>query len=196
MAARNRTSRVHRIIIAGFGGQGVLTLGKLLCAAAISEGREVTYLPSYGSEVRGGTANCHVTISDGQIFNPAIEVADSTIIMNRPSFEKFGKIVGPGGIVALNTSLVDAGDYARSQKVTLIPIRATELALEMGNIVVANVLLLGAFNRAVRACRMESIEQALRDLMAGRKSSGLELNLKALSEGARLADELLRTGNR
>jgi len=179
-------------MIAGFGGQGILTLGRLLCVGAMNEGKQVTYLPSYGSEVRGGTAHCHVVISPEPIFSPFVETADSLIILNHPSFERFGEIVRPGGLVVLNTSMVEPGDYERTHRVRLLLVSATELAAEMGNVVVGNVLLLGAFVAASDVCALDSVEGALRELLAGPKSSTIEINLKALHRGAEIAAETAR----
>jgi len=192
--AQQTASSEHRIMIAGFGGQGVLTLGKLLCVSAMNEGKQVTYLPSYGTEVRGGTAHCHVVISPERIFDPLVETADSLIILNYPSFERFRHILRPGGVAVLNASLVDPGEYAAHQQVTVVPIRATELAAEMGNVLVANVLLLGAFLEATELCRRESVELALRQFLTGPKSRDMELNLAALHRGSRLAAETLQPG--
>ncbi len=192
MSLKDSTREVHRIIIAGFGGQGVLTLGRLLCMSAMSEGKEVTYLPSYGSEVRGGTANCHVVISPDQIFSPFVEKADSLIILNRASFERFRDAIRPGGLLVVNTSLVELGDYESTHQVTVLPVPATEQAAELGNVLVGNVLLLGAFRKATGICCRKSVEQAIRQLLTGRKSRDIEVNQKALERGTQLAAELLQ----
>jgi 2-oxoglutarate ferredoxin oxidoreductase subunit gamma len=97
----------HRLIVAGFGGQGILTLGKLLCMAAMREGKKVTYLPAYGPEVRGGTANCQVVISSGIIYSPLVEQADSAIILNQLSYERFARALKPSGLLLVNSSGVD-----------------------------------------------------------------------------------------
>ena len=185
-------SQEHRIFIAGFGGQGILTLGKLLCLSAMNEGKQVTHLPSYGAEVRGGTAHCHVVISPTQIFSPLVEEADSLIILNELSFERFGNSIKPGGLLVLNSSLADAGDYANRHEVTVLPLPATERATEMGNVLVANAIMLGAFTRATRICRNESVERAFRHLLTGKRSKHLEINLEALRTGVLLADEVLQ----
>jgi len=184
---QNTANHEHRLIVAGFGGQGVLTLGKLLCLAAISEGKQVTYLPSYGSEVRGGTANCNVVISTGEIFSPVVERADSLIILNELSFERFGGLVEEGGLLVLNTSLVDPGDYAQAHSARVLGVAATERALELGNLVVANVIMLGAFLGASGLCKSANVEKALGQTLTGRKSAALEINLCALQEGLELA---------
>ncbi|MFW6182129.1 MAG: 2-oxoacid:acceptor oxidoreductase family protein [Spirochaetota bacterium] len=187
MQREDNTTPEHRIIIAGFGGQGVLTLGRLLCMSAMEEGREVTYLPSYGSEVRGGTANCHVVISEAQIFSPFVETADSAVIMNYPSFERFGGAIRPGGLLVLNTSLVDLPGQQADPDHELVGIPATRRAAELGNVLVANVILLGALLESRRLCRPESVKETLRDYLSGPKSDTIELNLEALELGRGLA---------
>ncbi len=187
--AKDATDQEHRITIAGFGGQGILTMGRLLCGSAMKDGKQVTYLPSYGSEVRGGTAHCYVVISPEPIFSPFVEMADSLIIFNHPSFERFGDAIRAGGLVLLNSSMVEPGDYERTHRVVLVPIRATELAAEMGNVVVGNVLLLGAFVAVSGICRLESVEGALREFLTGPKTSTLELNLRALRRGAEIGTQ-------
>ncbi len=181
-------SKEHRIFVAGSGGQGVLTLGKLLCLATINEGQKVTFLPSYGAEVRGGTAHCHIVISPEQIFNPIVEQADALIILNEQSFERFGETIRPGGLVLVNSSLIQPGDYESTHEVALLRVPATERATELGNVVVANVLLLGAFVQASGICEHKSIELALRRSLTGRKSESIGINLKAFALGAKLAD--------
>ncbi len=177
--------REHRIIAAGFGGQGILTLGRLLCIAAMREGKMVTYMPSYGAEVRGGTANCQVVISPGTIYSPLVEQADSLIIMNQPSYERFRDALKPGGLVALNSSAVEP-DGATSD-IELLPLPAAETAADMGNARVGNVIMLGAFAEVTGLIRQESAREALREVFTGRKAEMLDLNLEALEAGARMA---------
>ena len=182
-------SQEQRIIVAGFGGQGILTLGKLLCLSAMHDGRQVTYFPSYGAEVRGGTANCSIVISPTRIFSPVVEEADSLIIFNALSLERFGDSIRPGGLLVLNTSLADLGDYASRHAVTIVSVPATERAVEMGNVLVANTIMLGAFTRATRICRDETVEQALRLTLTGKRSKHIDINLRAFHGGATLAKE-------
>ena len=185
-------SHEHRIIVAGFGGQGILTLGKMLCLSAMNEGRQVTYFPSYGAEVRGGTANCNIVISPSQIFSPIVEDADSLIILNELSLERFGDSIKPGGLLVLNTSLADVGDYSSRHEVTMLPLPATERAIQMGNVLVANTIMLGAFVRTTHICRDGSIEQALRQTLTGKRSKHMDINLEAFRTGALLAEEVLQ----
>ena len=192
MTSPREASQEHRTIIAGFGGQGVLTLGRLLCLAVMSEGKQVTYLPSYGAEVRGGTANCNVVISPERIFSPVVELADSLIMLNALSFERFGDSITPGGLLVLNSSLAEPGDFASRHDATVLPLPATERAAELGNVLVANAMMLGALVRATRMCRDESAEQALRRSMTGKRSRHVDINLEAVRAGILMADELLR----
>ncbi|MBS3761853.1 MAG: 2-oxoacid:acceptor oxidoreductase family protein [Planctomycetes bacterium] len=189
MNADISTADEHRIIIAGFGGQGVLTLGKLLCTACMDEGKAVTYLPSYGSEVRGGTANCHVVVSPQQIFSPLVENADSLIVMNAPSFERFSDSLKPGGLMILNTSLVNPGTYADDRELVFLPIEASERATNLGNVLVTNVIMLGAFLALSGLCPVTRVQDAIRQLMSGRKSKNIDINLSALDEGIETARE-------
>jgi len=182
-------SQEHRIIIAGFGGQGIITLGRLLCLSAMYEGKQVTCFPSYGAEVRGGTSNCNVVISPTRIFSPVVEETDSLIILNALSLERFGDSIKPGGLLVLNTSLAEVGDYASRHAVTILPVPATELAVEMGNVLVTNTIMLGAFTRATRICRDETVEQALRRTLTGPRSKHVDINLKAFHAGAMLAED-------
>lgn len=189
----NSTSE-HRIIIAGFGGQGILTLGKLLCRAAISEGKRVTYLPAYGTEVRGGTANCHVVISSGDIFSPLVEEADSLLILNQLSYKRFADRLRSAGLLVVNSSLVDlsdkgaAGGNGSLNDCTTLSIPATGRAAEFGNVIFANMIMLGAFMRATGICRDENIFAALEESLKGKKKDLLDSNRMAYETGAGLVD--------
>jgi len=184
----------HRILIAGFGGQGVLTAGKLLCTSAISEGLQVTYLPAYGSEVRGGTANCHVVISPQPIFSPYVERADILIMLNQLSLERFVQILKPSGCLLVNSSLVqvDGVDLPGGLQVWQVP--ATEKALAMGNVLVANVVMLGAFAEVSGALNDQTFKEALERSLGGKKSKLITLNLEAFKKGRALAREAAHNG--
>ena len=136
----------EQVIMAGFGGQGVMLIGKTYAGSAMHAGKEVTFFPSYGAEVRGGTAHCHIIVSDGPIYSPMVELADSLIIMNQPSYEKFRQRLRPEGLLLLNSSMaqMDKAREAESQALALA-IPATELANELGNVRVANVIMLGVY---------------------------------------------------
>jgi len=179
--------REHRLIIAGFGGQGILTTGKLLCTAALNEGKEVTYMPAYGTEVRGGTANCHVVISDSRIFSPLVENADSLLIMNQLSMERFGERLKEEGLLLTNSSLVEEVPDNPAGTSRHMSIPATGRAAELGNVVVANVLMLGAYVHSTNICRDKSVLEALEGALSDKAQELLDLNMKAYETGAELA---------
>ncbi|MBW2178984.1 MAG: 2-oxoacid:acceptor oxidoreductase family protein [Deltaproteobacteria bacterium] len=131
------------VMFAGFGGQGILLMGKILALAAMDEGREVTWVPSYGAEMRGGTANCNVVISDRPIGSPVIRNPMHLVVMNRPSLEKYGPLVRPKGVVLINSSLVTA-DTGR-EDIDELTVSANDIATEIGSIKSANIVALAAF---------------------------------------------------
>ncbi len=181
----------HRVIVAGFGGQGVLTLGKLLCTAAMGEGRLVTYFPSYGAEVRGGTANCQVVISSGTIYSPLVEEADSLIILNRLSYERFMPRLKPGGLVLVNRTGVDMDEVDTPSDGRTLALPAVERAAQMGNVRVGNVIMLGAFVETTSLLQPDSCRAALEGVFGRSKADVLELNLKAFEEGRQMARDAL-----
>jgi 2-oxoisovalerate ferredoxin oxidoreductase beta subunit len=168
-----------RIKIAGFGGQGVLFIGVVLADAGMRIGRKVSWLPSYGPEMRGGTANCHVIISESQIGSPLISETDVLIAMNRPSLEKFQADLRPGGLVLYNESLIS--DVELREDVETLGVPATEIADEIGNTKVANVVMLGAMLGFCKTMPDTAILSALNDKI-GRPGLA-ELNEKALRAG-------------
>ena len=133
----------HEIIMAGFGGQGVMAMGKILVEAAMEEGKNVSWLPSYGPEMRGGTANCSVIVSDEPIGAPIVTEATAAIVMNRPSLDKFENDVIPGGALFINSSLIDKKASRDDIKVYYVP--ANDIANELGTDKVANIVMLGAY---------------------------------------------------
>jgi len=169
------------VIIAGFGGQGVLLAGKLLAYAGMLEGKQVTWFPSYGAEVRGGTANCTVIISDSEIGSPVVRDPSSMLILNDASYVKFEPRVHAGGQLFLNTSLVNRpgtrGDIAR------IEIKANDIAEELGDIRIANMVMLGAFLKKTGVVALDSVLSALKAVLPARRHSLLPLNEKALKCG-------------
>lgn len=177
------------VIMAGFGGQGVMAMGQAVCYAGLAEGKEVSWLPSYGPEMRGGTANCHVVISDRPVGSPLVTKPDAAIIMNRPSLDRFEPAVRPGGALIINTSLCDKPPSRKDLKVVSLP--ATDLASELGDIRVANMIALGAFLAVEPVVRIESIIEALREHLPARRQNLIPLNRKALEVGAAKAREQL-----
>ncbi|MFP4175858.1 MAG: 2-oxoacid:acceptor oxidoreductase family protein [Planctomycetota bacterium] len=178
----------HRILIAGFGGQGILTLGKILCNAAINEGLRTTYMPSYGTEVRGGTCNCHVVISDNEIFSPYVERAQSLIILNEPSLQRFQPMLRPGGLLVCDSSMVETEPQNNGDPTVAVAVPATDIAAELGNVLVANVILLGTFISMTQLCRPSTIEQAIKEWLSSRKKDAIPVNITAFHRGLELAD--------
>ncbi len=172
----------YSIILAGFGGQGILSAGKMAAEAALIEGREVSWFPSYGPEMRGGTANCSVVISDEAIGSPVINDADVLIALNLPSFEKFKKIVKPGGIIIIDSALVKSVEAPDG--IRFFPIEASTVASELGNMAYATIVLLGCLSAASGCFRKESFETALRDVLPERRHHMIPDNLRAFDRGA------------
>lgn len=133
----------ERVIMAGFGGQGLMTIGQLLAYAGLEEDKNVSWMPSYGPEQRGGTANCHVIVSDGPVGSPVISEATGVIVMNRPSLEKFESYLIQGGVLVIDSTLIDV--KASRTDVEAIYVPADEMANEMGNSKMANMIMLGAY---------------------------------------------------
>jgi len=173
----------EEIIIAGFGGQGIMLTGKLLAQTAMQAGKEVTYMPSYGAEVRGGTANCMVIISETKIACPVVGNPDSLIVMNKASLSKFGPRLKNNGLLIMNSSLIDV-EPQLDDSIEVISIPADELAVELGSQRSANMVALGAYlQKRSRLCADEAA-QALPDVLAKRYHKTLPVNIKALQRGA------------
>ena len=152
-------ARYQGIIIAGFGGQGILSIGKILAQAGMSEGMNVSWLPSYGPEMRGGTAYCHVILSDEPIGSPLLNEATTLIAMNQPSFEKYCKLVVPDGLVVVDGSLIQGDTAGEQRKFFSLP--ATKTALDNGNSTYANIILAGKMIGETGIISIESFEKAL-----------------------------------
>ena len=172
----------HEIIMAGFGGQGVMAMGKILAEAALKEGRNVSWLPSYGPEMRGGTANCNVIISEEPVGAPVVTEATAAIVMNRPSLDKFEKDVVPGGALIINSSLIDQKATRDDVKVYYVP--ANDIANELGTGKIANMVLLGAYLEISGATKEETIMEIITEIFSGKKASVIPLNKEALLRGA------------
>jgi 2-oxoglutarate ferredoxin oxidoreductase subunit gamma len=179
----------HDVIIAGFGGQGVLLIGNILASAAMREGKHVTFLPTYGVEMRGGTANCTVVISTEEIGSPVIGKPLSSIIMNGPSLAKFEHHLRPGGLLLLNSSLVDPGDVSRKE-LELIPVPLNEIASQLGNAKLANMVALGAYVEKTGVIKEPSIPDALSDTLAKRHHGMIPSNLEAIEKGREFIRDL------
>lgn len=180
---------LQEIILAGFGGQGVMSMGQLLAYAGLMEEKNVSWIPSYGPEMRGGTANCSVTISDEPVSSPIVAEPDTLIVLNRPSLEKFEKEIKPGGVLLINSSLIDLEPTRKDIKVLKIP--ANDLANEkLGNSRVANMIILGAFVELTGAVSIESVVNALKKVLPEYRHKLIPLNRQALEMGVDLAKNL------
>ena len=171
-----------KITIAGFGGQGVVLAGNIIARACILEGKNVTGMVSYGVEMRGGTANASIVISDKEIASPVVESPDIAIILNQPSLDKFEDTISKDGLVIMNSSLTER-DLNRSD-LDYVKIKATDLANDMGDVRAANIAALGCFIEKTKLLKMESIERAINDAFKSKKKGLAELNIKALHKGA------------
>ncbi len=170
------------ILIAGFGGQGVLFAGQLLAYAAMDYGLEVTWIPSYGPEMRGGTANCTVIISNEEIGAPMVANPKAELIFNRPSLDKYEPMVKPGGVLVYNTSMIDRS--AKRTDVLAIAVPASEIAEKIGDKRLTNMVLLGALLGHLDVLPVEALEKAITDHTPARHQRFVPLNLKAIREGA------------
>jgi 2-oxoglutarate ferredoxin oxidoreductase subunit gamma len=173
----------HDIIIAGWGGQGVLLLGRLLARGALTLGKQVTYFPSYGTEVRGGTANCHVRIADGEIYSPLVEHPTALVVMNQPSYDRFRDSLAAEGWLLANATMTRLSP-ADARRERSLPIPATEVASSLGNLVVANMVMLGALNEVLGLLPGATIERCLAEELGAGKAGLLPINLQALAAGA------------
>ncbi len=177
-------SQDHEFIIAGFGGQGVLFAGLLLAHAGMATGRNVAWIPSYGPEMRGGTANCAVIISEEEVGSPIVTRPTGVIVMNEPSLAKYAPMVRPGGVLVVNSSLVKSSTDRTDIRVLEIP--ANEVAFELGNDRGANMVALGALLAATEALPMDVVEDALPETLGASKARFVASNREALRRGAAL----------
>ena len=171
----------QEIILAGFGGQGILSGGRLLAHAGLFENKNVSWLPSYGPEMRGGTANCHVIISDDPIGSPILNSATSLIVMNEPSLEKFEGLVEERGLIIVDSSLIENGPRRKDVETFKIP--ATRIASEMGNLAFANIILLGKLVARTGIVSKASFIQALKEVLPEKKHYLIPEEVKAFEAG-------------
>jgi 2-oxoglutarate ferredoxin oxidoreductase subunit gamma len=173
----------QKVIMAGFGGQGIMAIGKLLAYAGMIEEKHVTWMPSYGPEMRGGTANCAVVVSDEEVGSPLIS-RDGTaaIVMNLPSLSKFEKELVPGGKLIINKSLIDVEPSRKDLDVYYVS--ANELAMELGNAKVANMVMLGAYIELTKIVDVESVLHAFLKVFGENKTHLVPLNKDAMAKGA------------
>jgi 2-oxoglutarate ferredoxin oxidoreductase subunit gamma len=174
---------INSVIMAGFGGQGILLIGNMLAYAALEEGKHVTYMPAYGVEMRGGTANCTVVVSDQPIGSPIVGKPDSVIVMNLPSLKKFESWIKPEGHLFLNTSLVSEDEKSRTD-IVFYPIPANDLATKMGNARLANMILIGAYVEATGTVSQEALIGSLKKVISKRNARFIPQNIEAIKLGA------------
>ncbi len=169
----------HKLFLAGSGGQGILLMGQMITYAAMLEDKAATFFPSYGPEMRGGTANCTVVVSDKPVSCPLIYEADALVVMNLPSLIKFEPMVKPGGVILVNTSIID--QPAKREDITVVNVPVNEIAMELGNEKVANMIMLGALVRATNVVTEASIEAVMKKTFTGSKAKLIDLNMKAFA---------------
>jgi 2-oxoglutarate ferredoxin oxidoreductase subunit gamma len=179
----------YDIIMAGFGGQGVLVIGNLLAYAAMKEGRYVTYLPTYGVEMRGGTANCTIVISSQEIGSPIVGRPHAAIVMNLPSLIKYEPQVFPNGLLLINTSLIDLKQTSRND-IELLPVPANEIAIKNGNPKLANMVALGAFIEKTKLVQMISLFESFEKVLDEKYHPLIPYNIEAIRIGAEYAKSI------
>ena len=172
------------IVMAGFGGQGLMAIGKILAKAAMEEGRNVTWLPSYGPEMRGGTANCVVIIDDDPIGSPVLKRTQAAIVMNKQSIDKFEPSVVDRGLIVVNTSLIDR--KVQRSDLKAIYVAANDLAEKEGSGKAANMVMLGAYVAASGAVKPAAVEHAIEVTFEGKKGAA-EVNVRAFRKGLEAA---------
>ena len=174
------------VMFAGFGGQGIMLIGKILAHTAMKQGLEVAWIPSYGPEMRGGTAYCTVVISDEPIGSPIIKHPEHLVAMNRPSLEKFAPMAKPGGVVLINASLISI-DSGRDDVVEL-KVFTTEAAKSLGNVKAANIVALAAFAEKSKMVDFDLLKECVKKEFA-KKPKLIPLNMEAVEAGRKIALE-------
>ena len=183
------------VIIAGFGGQGVLLIGNVLAQAAMQTGQNVTYMPVYGVEMRGGTANCTVVVADEEIGSPVIHSPMSLIVMNQPSLVKFLPRLRPHGILVVNSSLVDMS-LIEEQGIVVAAVPANDIADELGTTKMANIVALGAWVEATGALPLQNVRQVVADMFAAKGAKLIQANDQALTRGSEWVASQIQPGER
>jgi 2-oxoglutarate ferredoxin oxidoreductase subunit gamma len=176
----------YDVFISGFGGQGILLAGNLLAEAALAKGLEVTFFPSYGVEMRGGTARCTVVISSDPIGSPIVDSPRCVIAMNQPSLMRYAEVLSPQGLLIANSSLARIEDVKRSD-IALHALPISDIAVELGNARLANMVALGAFAQLSGVIAPDEVAAALPAVISERNARLIPLNRKAIDEGARRA---------
>jgi 2-oxoglutarate ferredoxin oxidoreductase subunit gamma len=179
----------YKLIVAGFGGQGVMVIGNVLAYAAMMEGRHVTYLPVYGVEMRGGTANCTVVISSDQIGSPVVGRPHAAIVMNLPSLIKYEPLILPNGLLFINSSLIEPKE-ANRKDIEMLPIPVNEIAINNESPKLTNMVALGAFNEKAKLVQMNSLFKSLEKVLDERYHHLIPSNMKAIEIGAKFVQAL------
>jgi 2-oxoglutarate ferredoxin oxidoreductase subunit gamma len=169
------------VIMAGFGGQGIVSGGIMLAYCGMVDGLNVTFFPAYGAEMRGGTANCSVVLSTDPVASPVVGQPDSILVMNEPSLAKFESTLKPGGKLFLNTSLVVSRPKRKDVEVIEVP--ANDIAEELGNIKCANMVMLGAYAKGTGAVKPETLKNNIKQVYYKAKDSMIAMNQKAIDKG-------------
>ncbi|MBS3939117.1 MAG: 2-oxoacid:acceptor oxidoreductase family protein [Peptococcaceae bacterium] len=177
------------VIMAGFGGQGVMLMGQLLTYAGMLDGKQVSWMPSYGPEMRGGTANCTVIIADEEVGSPLVTSPDAVVALNLPSLDKFEDIVKPGGLLIYNSSLINRPPTRTD--IRIIAVEANDIATGLGQPRVANMVALGALLEATSLISEASLEQALRNILPAHRQELLPINLQAIARGRASVEPVL-----
>jgi len=172
---------INKIIMAGFGGQGIILSGLLLAQAALLEGNEVTHYPAYGAEMRGGTCNCSVVISDKEIASPIVNKPDILLVFNQPSKIKFEPMCSSGAKILINKSLIN--EEAKRNDINPFYIDATNTADKLGNTKIANMIMLGSLSKITGIVKLQSLIDAMPAILSARNKKLIDLNVLALKEG-------------
>jgi len=176
----------NEVMFAGFGGQGIMLMGKILAHAAMDEGSEVLWIPSYGPEMRGGTAYCTVVISDKLIGSPIIKNPAHLVAMNRPSLEKFAPVIKPDGVIMINSTLIPVRSNREDVDELLVP--ANDIAKEVGNIRTANIIALSAFVARSKVVKIETLRQCVKNEFS-KKPKLIPINMEAFDKGIEAASK-------
>ena len=179
----------HELLVAGFGGQGVLSMGMTLAYAGMVEGKEISWMPSYGPEMRGGTANCVVIVSDSKISSPIVNTYDSVVALNQPSLDKFEKAVRPGGLLLYDSTNIIVPPTRTD--IQVLALSASDEAVKMKNTKIMNMIVLGAFIERTHTVDIASVMQALKKVLPERYHHLLPLNEQALRRGMELAGQVV-----
>lgn len=175
---------INEAVFAGFGGQGIMLMGQMIAYAGMYDGKNVSWFPSYGPEMRGGTANCSVVVSDEPVGSPVISEPNIVVAMNRPSLDRFEATMKSGGTLFYNSSLIDVKPKRTDIKVVAIP--ANDLAQELGNTKVANVIVLGAILKATKLVSTDNFMKVLQKTFGEKKQELLAINKAAFEKGIQL----------